>query len=109
MCHFDFSPPLKSNKGFIEDPQRDDLFIASATHNLISLFRKKVLFGTGIEDLGIQTITNKLTDIPAKLEKEQNKMRIFFPAGHELARRFIQGKQNNHKGSIFPLEKKLYN
>ncbi|MQY59416.1 MAG: transposase [Clostridia bacterium] len=85
------------------------LFIACATHNLISLFRKKVLFGTGIEDLGIQTITNKLTDIPAKFEKEQQRMRILFPAGHELARRFIQGKQDNHKGSIFPLEKKLYN
>ena len=50
----------------------------------------------------------KLTDIPAKLEKEQDKMTIFFPAGHELNRRFIQGKQNNHKGSIFPLGKKLY-
>jgi len=85
------------------------LFIASATHNLISLFRKKVLFGTGIEDLGIQTITNKLTDIPAKFEKEQQRMKILFPAGHELARRFIQGKQNNHKGSVFPLEKKLHN
>ncbi|TET11653.1 hypothetical protein E3J84_02595 [Candidatus Aerophobetes bacterium] len=85
------------------------LFIACATHNLISLFRKRVLSGTGIEDLGIQTIAKKLTDIPAKFEKEQGKMRIFFPAGHELARRFIQGKQDNHKGSIFPLEKKLYN
>jgi len=85
------------------------LFIACATHNLISLFRKRVLSGTGIEDLGIQTIVKKLTDIPAKFEKEQGKMRIFFPAGHELARRFIQGKQDNHKGSIFPLEKKLYN
>ena len=85
------------------------LFIASATHNLISLFRKEVLSGTGIEDLGIQTITNKLTDIPAKFEKERERMKIFFPAGHELARRFIQGKQDNHKGSLFPLEKKLYN
>jgi len=85
------------------------LFIACATHNLISLFRKRVLLGTGIEDLGIQTIVKKLTDIPAKFEKEQQRMRIFFPAGHELARRFIQGKQDNHKGSIFPLEKKLYN
>jgi len=85
------------------------LFIACATHNLISLFRKRVLLGTGIEDLGIQTIVKKLTDIPAKFEKEQGKMRVFFPAGHELARRFIQGKQDNHKGSIFPLEKKLYN
>jgi len=85
------------------------LFIACATHNLISLFRKRVLFGTGIEDLGIQTITNKLTDIPAKFEKEQQRMKILFPSGHELARRFIQGKQNNHKGSVFPLEKKLYN
>jgi hypothetical protein len=85
------------------------LFIACATHNLISLFRQRVLSGTGIEDLGIQTIVKKLTDIPAKFEKEQHKMRIFFPAGHELARRFIQGKQDNHKGSVFPLEKKLYN
>ena len=85
------------------------LFIACATHNLISLFRKRVLSGTGIEDLGIQTIVKKLSDIPAKFEKEQHRMRIFFPAGHELARRFIQGKQDNHKGSIFPLEKKLYN
>ena len=85
------------------------LFMACATHNLISLFRKRVLSGTGIEDLGIQTIVKKLTDIPAKFEKEQDKMRIFFPADHELARRFIQGKQDNHKGSIFPLEKKLYN
>jgi len=85
------------------------LLIACATHNLISLFRKRVLSGTGIEDLGIQAIVKKLADIPAKLEKEQQRMRIFFPAGHELARRFIQGKQNSHKGSILPLEKKLYN
>jgi len=84
------------------------LFMACATYNLVSLFRKRVLSGTGIEDLGIQTIVKKLTDIPAKFEKEQDKMRIFFPAGHELARRFIEGKQDNHKGSIFPLEKKLY-
>jgi len=70
--------------------------------------RKRVLSGTGIEDLGIQTITNKLTYIPAKFEKEGERLKIFFPAGHELARRFIQGKQDNHKGSIFPLEKKLY-
>jgi len=84
------------------------LFRACATYNLVSLFRKRVLSGTGIEDLGIQTIVKKLTDIPAKFEKEQDKMRIFFPAGHELARRFIKGKQDNHKGSIFPLEKKLY-
>lgn len=83
--------------------------IASATHNLISLFRKRVLCGTGIEDLGIQTITNKLTDIPAKFEKEGERLKILFPAGHELARRFIQGKEDNHKGSVFPLEKKLYN
>jgi hypothetical protein len=66
------------------------------------------LRGTGIEDLGIQTIVKKLADIPAKFEKEHNKMTIFFPAGHELARRFVQGKQDNHKSSIFPLEKKLY-
>jgi len=85
------------------------LLIACATHNLISLFRKRVLSGTGIEDLGIQAIVKKLADIPAKFEKEQQRMRIFFPPGHELARRFIQGKQNSHKGSIFPLEKKLYN
>jgi len=85
------------------------LFIACATHNLISLFRKRVLSGTGIENLGIQTITKKLTDIPAKFEKEQNRMKIFFPAGHELARRFIQGKQDNHKSNLFPLQKKLYN
>jgi len=84
------------------------LLMACATHNLISLFRDRVLRGTGIEDLGIQTIVKKLADIPAKLEKEQNKMTIFFPAGHELARRFIQGKQDNHKCSIFPLGKKLY-
>lgn len=84
------------------------LLMACATHNLISLFRDRVLSGTGIEDLGIQTIVKKFADIPAKLEKEQNKMTIFFPVGHELARRFIQGKQDNHKGSIFPLEKKLY-
>ena len=84
-------------------------FIACATHNLIFLFKKKVLFGTGIEDLGIQTITNKLTDIPAKFEKERHKMRTLFQAGHELARSFIQGKEDNHKGSVFPLEKKLYN
>jgi len=77
------------------------LFIACATHNLISLFRKRVLSGTGIEDLGIQTITNKLTDIPAKFEKERHKMRILFPAGHELARRFIQGKEDNHKATLF--------
>ena len=85
------------------------LFIVSATHNLISLFRKKFLSGTGIEDLGIQTIVKKLSDIPAKFEKEQQRMKIFFPAGHELARRFIQGKQNNHKGTLFLLEKKPYN
>jgi len=85
------------------------LFLASTTHNLISLFRKRVLGGTGIEDLGIQTIVKKLTDIPAKFERQQGQMRLLFPAGHELARRFIQGKQDNHKGSIFPLEKKLYN
>ena len=85
------------------------LFLAAATHNLISLFRERVLKGTGIEDLGIQTIVKKLTDIPAKFEKEQGQMRLLFPVGHELARRFVQGKQDNHKGSIFPLEKKLYN
>ena len=85
------------------------LFIACANHNLISLFRKRLLSGTGIEYLGIQTITNKLTDIPAKFEKEQNRLKIFFPAGHELARRFIQGKQDNHKATLFPLEKRLYN
>jgi len=79
-----------------------------ATHNLIPLFREKILRGTGIEDLGIQTIVKKLADIPAKFEKEQSKMIIFSPAGHELARRFIQGKQDNHKSSVFPLEKKLY-
>jgi len=68
------------------------LFIVCATHNLISLFRKRILSGTGIEDLGIQTITNKLTYIPAKFEKEGERLKIFFPAGHELARRFIQEK-----------------
>jgi len=85
------------------------LLVAFSTHNLISFFKHKVLSGTGIEDLGIQTIVKKFADIPAKYEKEQDKMKIFFPAGHELARRFIQGKQDNHKGSVFPLEKKLYN
>lgn len=85
------------------------LLMACATHNLTSFFRDRILRGTGIEDLGIQTLIKKLTDIPAKLEKEQDKMTILFPAGHELTRRFIQGKQNNHKGSIFPLGKKLYN
>ena len=83
------------------------LSMACATHNLISLFRDRVLSGTGIEDLGIQTIVKKLVDIPAKFEKEQGKMTIFFPAGYELARRFIQGKQDNHKGSVFPLEKTI--
>jgi len=82
--------------------------MACATHNLVSLFREKVLRGTGIENLGIQTMVKKLADIPAKFEKERNKMKIFLPVGHELARRFIQGKQDNHKSSIFPLKKKLY-
>ena len=84
------------------------LLMACATHNLISLFRDRVLRGTGIEDLGIQTIVKKLADIPAKLEKEQNKMTIFFPAGHELARRFIRGKQDNHKCSIFLVEQSIF-
>jgi len=85
------------------------LFMVCATHNLISLFRNRVLRGTGIKNLGIQTIVKKAVDIPAKLEKEQDKMTIFFPAGYGLARRFIQGKRDNHKSSIFPLGKKLYN
>jgi len=65
------------------------LLMACATHNLTSFFRDRVLRATGIEDLGIQTLIKKLTDIPAKLEKEQDKMTILFPAGHELTRRFI--------------------
>lgn len=68
------------------------LYFAFITHNLLSLFRKEILKDTGLEHLGIEELTKKLMNIPAKFQREGNKINLIFPLYHRYSRAFIEGK-----------------
>ena len=68
------------------------LYFAFITHNLLSLFRKEVLSGTGLEYLGVKELTGTLMNIPAKFHREGNKIKLLFPLYHRYSRAFIKGK-----------------
>lgn len=60
------------------------LYFAFITHNLLSLFRKEVLSGSGLGHLGVKELTQKLMNIPAKFQREENKINLLFPLYHCL-------------------------
>jgi len=68
------------------------LYFAFMTHNLLSLFRKEVLSGTGLEYLGVKELTGKLMNIPAKFQRDESKIKLLFPFYHRYSRAFIEGK-----------------
>ncbi|MGC8977672.1 MAG: hypothetical protein ACP5OB_08675 [Candidatus Ratteibacteria bacterium] len=53
------------------------LYCAFSAFNLFSLFKEKVLAGTGLENLGLTEITDKLMDIPGKIEQQNQITKIF--------------------------------
>ncbi len=52
--------------------------VAFSAFNLLStiLFREKVLAGTGLEDLGVVELIEKLMDIPGKIEQEKKEVNL---------------------------------
>jgi len=68
------------------------LYFAFITHNLLSLFRKEVISGTGLEHLGVKELTGKLMNIPAKFQRDGNKIKLLFPLYHRYSRAFVKGK-----------------
>jgi IS4 transposase len=47
------------------------LYIAASVFNLFSLFKEKALADTGLENLGLVEITDKLMNIPGKIEQKK--------------------------------------
>jgi len=58
------------------------LYFAFMTHNFLSLFRKEVLSGPGLEYLGVKELTGTLMNIPAKFQRQGNRIKLLFPLYH---------------------------
>lgn len=67
------------------------LYLAAITHNLLALFRDRVLSTTGLADIGITELTQKLMDIPAKIHTNNEQLQLLFPAGHKYSQAFFRG------------------
>lgn len=69
------------------------LSLAFMTQNLINLFRKNILSQTGLQELGMQELIERLMDIPAKCSWSDNQLRLAFPAHHNLSKAFFMEKK----------------
>jgi hypothetical protein len=67
------------------------LYFAMITYNLLSLFRYHVLRGTDLEKLSTIELSNKLMDIPAKIQAKNKQLLLAFPENHRLCRKFFAG------------------
>jgi hypothetical protein len=65
------------------------LYIAASVFNLFSLFKEKALAGTGLENLGLAEITDKLMDIPGKIEQKKRITKLMLPLYHNYSRTFV--------------------
>ncbi|HRR96428.1 MAG TPA: hypothetical protein P5150_06855 [Candidatus Ratteibacteria bacterium] len=66
--------------------------------NIFSLFKETVLVGSGLEHLGLTEITDKLMDIPAKIQHKNT-----FPLYHSFSRIFVENKTPNNK-ILYPFD-----
>ncbi|MGC8867803.1 MAG: hypothetical protein ACP5PA_06315 [Elusimicrobiales bacterium] len=46
--------------------------------------------GTGLENLGLTEITDKLMDIPGKIEKQNQITKILLPLYHNYSKTFVE-------------------
>lgn len=76
------------------------LYLASITHNLIELFRYYVLSDTGLANLGLTELVEKLMDIPAKIYFNDKRLQLSFPLGHQYSRDFFTTYNPNCLSSI---------
>ncbi|MFQ5754016.1 MAG: transposase [bacterium] len=67
------------------------LYFAMITYNLLSLFKYSVLRETGLENMAISELVNKLMDIPAKIQANNKQLSLAFPEKHSLCRKFFAG------------------
>jgi len=65
------------------------LYIAASVFNLFSLFKEKVLVDTGLENLGLREITDKLMDIPGKIEQQNKITKLLLPLYHNYSKTFV--------------------
>jgi len=52
-------------------------------------FKEKVLTGTGLENLGLVEMTDKLMDIPGKIEQKNRITKLLLPLYHNYSRAFV--------------------
>lgn len=62
------------------------IYFTFLVHNLITSFRKEVLSKLGLEDIGINEITRRLMDIPAKVGDDNL---LIFPEAHPYVKRLL--------------------
>lgn len=60
--------------------------------NLVLLFRHTVLKGTILQEYGLQEITTKMMNIPAKVENKNSLLVLNFPEKHPMVQKFFRGK-----------------
>ena len=68
------------------------LYFSMITYNLISLFKYYLLNGSGLESMSVIELTNKLMDIPAKIQSENNQLSLLFPENHEFCKKYLAKK-----------------
>ena len=66
-------------------PIENFLQVAAITFNLLSWFRAYMLAQVNLHTLGLCDLTRTLMTIPAKCARQNNKLRLTFPARHPLA------------------------
>lgn len=71
------------------------LYCAFSTFNLFSLFKEKVLVDTGLENLGLTEITDKLMDIPGKIQQQKEITKLFLPLYHNYSKAFVQSDSSH--------------
>jgi hypothetical protein len=64
------------------------IILTFISYNLLCLFRKDVLSGLGLENLGIKEIIKRLMNIPAKVKREGNILKLGFPDNHPYTKGF---------------------
>jgi len=79
------------------------LYIATSVFNLFSLFKETVLVASGLEHLGLTEITDKLMDIPAKIQHKNICTIILLPLYHNFSRIFVENKIPNNK-ILYPFD-----
>jgi hypothetical protein len=65
------------------------LYFVFITHNLLNLFNESILKSIGLSEVGPRDMVTKLMQMPAIVNRDENRLNLWFPDKHPYTCRFV--------------------